>query len=981
MKIMCRLIAFACLFLITVSVNSQVNSQKKYHLGAFVRLQGHEDYSVTLSQFQNMMNNPSEHSFSFKSFLKASSFGKLDYEFVSVKRNNSDTIPYYYDIMPPGYYSAFSSSNPNGYESESEGNSRVHKLTERYIEFLNNNLPDDVKLDGDGDGKVDILTYIAPSLLYPFSIKSYGGNWAGGIPHYDSKKLKIKGLNIGSFSVNIADSWNNVQANGIFKHEVGHNLRTWDYYDSNNTPGQRFRYRNLVSDPAGAWNMMTGASNTYGAYVIWSRLGFLSNEDVKVLHKSGTYKLNSLFSYSPDNVAFRVNSPYSDTEYFILEYRSRHKAFEWWHNSEGLVVSVVNPHVRGNPRGNDNPRAFELFYLRDKENNILFKNTSLNQSSSPRLALSDGSSAGFSLNNIRIEKNQLVFDLVFDDKPYIKAVEYPELVTKDAQTFEWKIETNHSNRKSWNAESHESWLTLTPDYKKGVLRAVVSQNTSPDQRNATIVLTAPGAKTRNAYLVQRGTSSKPALWLPELDKSNTFYIDGEENSYNVRVIGDLDGAWWGGNQYITNGRGERQVLHNSVNSIYAYRNGTDSDRATEIVFKLTDGQFKSFKVLQKPAKGNVPVYTSNVGLLPVPNDGKWYYIRTERGECTMSNFLKPIKTPNGYIAGTGFLAYNDSLLWTIESDSEGRAILRNKVLGYINPLNLKEGNVSFSVAKPDCKLYIKPNVSNKFYFGATGYVFEGNTENIKGFHMQLDGRLVVNKFEVNDFCTFFFEVPNAGFFKQQGYNLLNSLVGFEEFTETAELQKLNVTLNTLNDKMGEKTFSKNAALLVSTMNIIYNTIINKLSSNGDNQTEKWFTVKRYWNSTWGKTLKEQTDEYLYFANEQSTLNQDPLSGSDDRFGFKFIRQPDGTFKLINKAFASYAVSVTAGNICLTNGISTDFVLRPIITFRGLKFVLISNVDQKYLNYNSGTLKLRFTDRPALNNLVNDRSYLFEMKAL
>jgi hypothetical protein len=271
-------------------------------------------------------------------------------------------------------------------------------------------------------------------------------------------------------------------------------------------------------------------------------------------------------------------------------------------------------------------------------------------------------------------------------------------------------------------------------------------------------------------------------------------------------------------------------------------------------------------------------------------------------------------------------------------------------------------------------------VSNKLYFGAAGYVFEGNTEQVKGLHMQLNGRLAINKFEVNDFCTFFFEEPNAGFFKQQGYNLLNSLVGFEEFTESAELKKLNNILNTLNDKMSVKTFSKNASHLVSTMNVIYNTILDKLSSNVDNQTEKWYTVKRYWNSTWGKTLKEQTDEYLYFANEQSTINQDPLSGSDDRFGFKFIRQSDGTYRLKNKAFASYTAGVTAGNVCLTKDSVTDFILHPIISFRGLKFVLISSSDQKYLNYNSGTLKLRFTDRPALNNLVNDRSYLFEIKA-
>lgn len=86
---------------------------------------------------------------------------------------------------------------------------------------MNDNLPADVKLDGDGDGKVDIISYIAPTLSSPFKIESYGGNWAGGIPHNNSSILKINGLGIDKFSVTIADAWKNVQANGILNMKWG----------------------------------------------------------------------------------------------------------------------------------------------------------------------------------------------------------------------------------------------------------------------------------------------------------------------------------------------------------------------------------------------------------------------------------------------------------------------------------------------------------------------------------------------------------------------------------------------------------------------------------------------------------------------------------------------------------------------------------------------------------------------------------------
>ena len=980
MKITITKITIALFLFLVCQTKSQIIPQKKYHLGAFVRLQGHPNFDVTLSQFHKMMNDPDEFSFSFKRFLKTTSFGRLDYEFVSVKRLGIDTIPYYYDIQPPGFYAPFDSEkNKNGYVGDSEGSKRVHGLTERYIQFLNENLDPTVKLDGDGDGKVDIISFISPGLASPFSIKSYGGNWAGGIPHFNSSLLAIKGLGIGSFSVTIADSWKNVQANGIFKHEVGHNLKTWDYYDSNNTPEQRFRYRNLVSDPAGPWNMMTGASNTYGAYVIWSRLGFLTNEEVKVIHRNGTYRLNSLFSTKADNVAFRINSPNSDTEYFILEYRPKHKTFEWWHNTGGLVVSIVNPHVRGNPRGSNNPRAYELFYLRDEENNILFNNTSLGQKSKPRLALSDGTPAGFCLNNIRIENGKLVFDLVFDDKSYVKPLEYPELISSNAQNIEWLIETNPSNLRKWKAVCSANWLTLSTDYKKGVLRIKAIQNNQPEQRNAVITLSAPGADSRKAYLVQRGTSAAPALWLPEVDAENTVYIPGEEGSHNIRVIGDLDGSWWGGNQYITNGRGERQVLHNSVNSVYAYRNSTATERSTEIRFRLTDGQERNFKVVQKPAVDKIPVYTSNVGILPAPNDGKWYYVRTERGECTRSNYLRPVRNGDNWIVGSGFLSISDSLLWTIETSGSGAVILRNKAMGYLELNAVNENRVTFTKTKPSVALRMKPNVSNKLYYGATGYVFEGDGQGIKGLHMQLNGNMVVSYFDVNDFCTFFFDVPDVTFYKKLGNTMIDALNGYKFLSDSFEIDQLKQSVGSFDKNISEASLDRRAKELIASMNEVYSSILLRLSSSLNADNDKWFSIKRYFNSTWGLTLKEQTDEFLYFANKSSVLNQDPLTGSDHRYAFKFVKQPNGTFCIVNKANDNYYLCNKAEGILLDKRTDT-FILRPVITFRGLKFAIVDASNNQYLNYNSRTLSLRFVNQPALNNLVNDRSYLFEIDA-
>ncbi len=957
---------------------SQTISGKYYHLGAFVRLQGHPNFSISMSEFDKMMNDTCQYSFSFKSFLKSSSFGQLDYQFVSIRRSDTDTIPYYYDQMPIGYYSPKSDKNPQGFENDDEARNRVHKLTERYIEFLNTNLPDDVKLDGTGDGKIDVLTYIAPTLQYPFSIRSYGGNWAGGIPHNNPRSLKIKGVGIGSFSVNIADSWINPQSNGIFKHEVGHNLRTWDYYDNNNTPSQRFTYRNLVSDPAGAWNMMVGASNTYGAYVIWSRLGYLSNEDVKILNTNGTYRLNSLFSNSKNNVSYKIQSPYSDTEYFILEYRSKHKAFEWWHNSEGLVVTLVNPHVRGNPRGSNNPRAFELFYLRDKENNALFRDISLNQNSSPRLALSDGTPAGFSINKIRIEGNQLVFDLVFDDsRPFIRVVEYPEIVESNTHMFKWQVEVNPKNKRKWKAVSNQKWLNLKSDYNSSQLIISVSSNTSDIQRNAVVELSAPGAITRKAYFVQRGNSTKPVLWMPEIGDDNSFVIAGEENSHNFRIIGDLDGNWWGGNSQITNGRGERQVLHNSVNSVYAYRNTTNEKRDTEIRFRLINGDEKSFKVIQNPATLESPVYNSNLGFLPEANDSKWYFIRTESGRCTNSNFLKAITNSDGLKVSTSFPLYNDSLLWTIEKNKKGDVLLRNKALGYLVYSEV-EAQYEFSKIKPIMGFNSKIGVSRDLYYGTRGLIFSLVKDSTQGLYFDLRGELIPNNIKNNSLL--FFEPVNSLFLKQFANNMLFSLEGNGSFSMKYEAGVLSNLLNSIEEKHNQKHFDIKASKILLELYKI-STSVNKSFEVNQYSQSSWFFIKRYTQATWGIHLEQQSDEYLFFNNRFSDLINKPLDNTDLRFAFQFQKQSEGKYIIYNRAFPNDKLYKNGDKIVLSSNNATVFEVIPIFTFRGLKYTIVDSDTGKYLMFDRRTLKLVLVDRPTLSNLVNGISYLFELSQI
>ncbi len=959
---------------------AQIVPRKQYHLVAFVRLQGQPNFNVTLSDFEKFMNDPEE-SFSFKYFLKTSSYGKLDYQFVSVKRADSDTVPYYYDIMPEGYYAALSPSNPNGYVNQQEGYDRAHRLTDRYIKFLNDNLAPDVMLDGDNDGFVDFLSFSLPTQLSSNTLFRYGGNWAGGIPHDNRNSLRIKGLGVSRFCVATPDSWLGEHAAGIFKHEVGHNLGNPDFYDSNHDPLHRHRYRNLVGNPALNFNIMSGVSQTYGAYPMWAHLGFLNNDDVKILNQNGTYRLNSLFSSTPDNVAFRINSPNSKTEYFILEYRSANKHAEWWHNDEGLLISLVNPQVGGNARGTSS-RAYELYYLRDNEGNALFNNyISLDQKSMPKLALSTGQKAGFSLNNIRVEAGQLVFDLVFEDDPFISVVEYPDVLSRNAQTINWIVETNPSNAYKWNATSNVSWLTLTKDYENGILNIQSTQNNIFSQRNAIITLTADGAENKKAYLIQRGTSSASAFWMPEAE-NNTVFIEGEENSHNIRVLGDLRGNWSGGNSDITPGPWKRRVLHNSVNPIYAHRNNTDSHRTVKINFNLTDGTQKSFDVTQRPAINPEPVYSTTNGFLPTVDDGKWYFVRTERAKCTQSNFLRPVRSGSKFIVGTGELANNDSLLWTIESNGINRVILRNKAMGYIDLNNLENTNVTFSSVKLSNNLTLRENISTNFYSDYIGYSFQGNSNNVLGLHVATNNRIITNYFRIDDNCTFFFNEPNAFFYKRFGGNVLKALRGYDEFTVSNDINQLKQNIQAIDDNQNSEVFNAHVSSILTTISAINNTLIDKVTSLPGTGVEKWFNVSRYLYNVWGQTtLNEELFHYLNFSDRNAVLEHAALNNGDDRFAFKFEKQASGFYHIVNKANLNLKISVATGSIRILSYSPVNFEIRPIYTFRGLKFVFINSANQQYLKYNLNRRELSFVNSYSLNNLVSNRSYLFNLESI
>ena len=145
-------------------------------------------------------------------------------------------------------------------------------------------------------------------------------------------------------------------------------------------------------------------------------------DTIPVIDQSGTYTLNPVTA-STNNV-YRINSPYSDNEYFLLEYR-RHidERFgagvkDFYPENNGLLIQ----RIISNTKGNFPP--FEVYIYRPEgtttnHGNIAqaaysdeYQRTAINDDyTNPTSFLWDGGKGGLDIYNIHRVDSTIVFDV------------------------------------------------------------------------------------------------------------------------------------------------------------------------------------------------------------------------------------------------------------------------------------------------------------------------------------------------------------------------------------------------------------------------------------------------------------------------------------------------------------------------------------------------------------------------------------------
>ncbi|HBB91089.1 MAG: hypothetical protein A2X22_04115 [Bacteroidetes bacterium GWF2_49_14] len=344
---------------------------------------------------------------SVKDFFAEISYNALNLEVHHFPESPDSVNISYVDLYPRKYYLPRSNSNPEGY-SDSEKGQREHAMLKRAIEFVQAQVPADLELDMNEDNTVDNISFV---------IRGSSSAWSDLLwPHawslYTTTAM-LNGARVGSYFLTLENGF----GVGTFCHELGHVFGAPDLYHYTDTG---------APTAVGGWCLMDASGNPPQ-----SICGFLKYKynkwipDLPEITESGVYTILPLSQ--PDRNLYKIKSPYSRSEYFVLEYRKRTGKYEQQAPGTGLVVYRINP---GAGNGNAGGPPDEVYAYRP--NGTITEVGSISSAAfggAGRKAINDktnpssflwadkaGTKGGLDLSNITIYPDSITFEVRIDNR-------------------------------------------------------------------------------------------------------------------------------------------------------------------------------------------------------------------------------------------------------------------------------------------------------------------------------------------------------------------------------------------------------------------------------------------------------------------------------------------------------------------------------------------------------------------------------------
>jgi M6 family metalloprotease-like protein len=327
-----------------------------------------------------------------KSYYSEVSYNQLTISSSHYPESAMNTNFSYTDTHNRSYFEPYNATtNPNGYNGETQRRLREHALLRDAINWVNANspVPGTLNIDGDNDGRVDNVCFI---------IRGGNGAWASLLWAHRwalyTYNVTINGKQVYDYTFQPETQ---VEVKTLC-HEMFHALGAPDLYHYNDG--------GLDIAPVGKWDLMESGGGHMGAYMKWKYSNQVWINAIPEITVGGTYTLNPLTSST--NNCYKIASPNSTNEFFVVEYRKSSGTFESTLPGSGLIVYRIDPAYNGNADGPPD----EVYVYRPNGtpttngsiNSAYYSSTSgrtaINSGTNPSPFLQDGSPGGLDIYNV-----------------------------------------------------------------------------------------------------------------------------------------------------------------------------------------------------------------------------------------------------------------------------------------------------------------------------------------------------------------------------------------------------------------------------------------------------------------------------------------------------------------------------------------------------------------------------------------------------
>lgn len=371
----------------------------------FIRFSDEAEFTDAISTYEAMFNSSTSGANSMSNYFREASYSQLTIQSYFYPTPTT-LVRSYQDSHVRNYYKPYNAStNPDGYSGDTQRTEREHTLLKNAVNSVSSSIPSGLNVDGDDDGYVDNVCFVV-----------YGGptGWNELLwPHkwsLSSQTVYINGKRVFTYNFQLQTSLQSSGV-GVLCHEMFHSLGAPDLY----------HYSQDGLQPAYMWDIMEYSLNPpqhMSAYMKYKYGGWISS--IPLLTSSGTYTLNPLTS--PTDNCYRIASPNSSTQFFVIEYREKAGVFENSIPGSGAIIWRYDTRYTGNANGPPD----ELYAYRPNgtrtvngsPSNANFgahvRRTAINDSTNPSSFLQDGSAGGLNISNIGAANGTISFSVAFN---------------------------------------------------------------------------------------------------------------------------------------------------------------------------------------------------------------------------------------------------------------------------------------------------------------------------------------------------------------------------------------------------------------------------------------------------------------------------------------------------------------------------------------------------------------------------------------